>query len=75
MADYSDKYSLSFETFASAINHQTEYFCSVSPDIEKYFGSFGNFFNTKMIKGCYNFNPPFQEDIINDGIKNIITFR
>lgn len=72
MVDYTNKYSLSFETFASAINHQTEYFCSVYPDIEKYFGSLGNFFNAKMIRGCYNFNPPFQEDIINDGIKKIL---
>ena len=73
MDTFCKDYGLSFESFASAINHQTDHFCSVYPDLEKYFGSIGNFFNTKMIKGCYNFNPPFQEDIINDGINKILS--
>tara|TARA_B110000908_G_C10265933_1_gene463922 strand:- start:579 stop:1730 length:1152 start_codon:yes stop_codon:yes gene_type:complete len=68
---FKDKYNLSFESFASSINFISDYFCSVYPDLEKYFGSFGNFFSVKFIKGCFNFNPPFQEDIINIGIKKI----
>ena len=30
------------------------------------------FFEVEFIKGCYNFNPPFQEDIINLGIEKIL---
>ena len=28
-------------------------------DVEKYFGSIGNFFNIKPISGVYSFNPPY----------------
>ena len=60
-----------FESFASAINYNSKYFCSLYPDLESLFGSFGNFFEVDFIKGCFNFNPPFQEDIINLGIEKI----
>ena len=71
MTQMKDKHNLCFESFASAINFNSQYFCSVYPDLERYFGSFGNFFSVNFIKGCFNFNPPFQEDIINLGIKKI----
>ena len=38
-------YKLNFECFASAINTSQKNFCSIFYDIEKYFGSCGNFFN------------------------------
>jgi hypothetical protein len=61
-------FNLSIECFASAINSESLYFCSLYYDIEKYFGSVGNFFNFKPIKGTYSFNPPYQYDIISNGI-------
>lgn len=73
MNKFSKNYDLAFESFASAINAKSEYFCSIYYDLEKYFGSFGNFFDCNFIEGCYNFNPPFQEDIINLGIEKIIS--
>ena len=64
-------FNMNMETFGSAINSSSKYFCSLYPDIENYFGSFGNFFDVKFIEGFYNFNPPFQEDIIELGVNKI----
>ena len=69
---FQNEYNMNFESFASAINFNSEHFCSLYPDLESIFGSFGNFFETDFIKGCFNFNPPFQEDIINLGIEKIM---
>ena len=65
-------FNLKFETFGSAINTNTKNFCSLYYDVEKYFGSVGSFFNTNFLEGCYSFNPPYQKDIIDDGIKKIL---
>ena len=72
MNQFKNKFNMTFESFASAINYNSKYFCSIYPDLESLFGSFGNFFEVEFIKGCYNFNPPFQEDIINLGIEKIL---
>lgn len=66
-------FNLKFETFGSAINTNTKNFCSLYYDIEKYFGSMGNFFNTNFLEGCFSFNPPYQKDIIDKGIRKILT--
>jgi hypothetical protein len=65
-------FNLSIECFASAINSSLDNFCSIYYDVEKYFGSIGNFFNIKPISGVYSFNPPYQYDIISNGIIKII---
>lgn len=65
-------FNLKFETFGSAINTNTNNFCSIYYDVEKYFGSVGSFFNTNFLEGCYSFNPPYQKDIIDNGIKKIL---
>jgi hypothetical protein len=66
-------YNLSCESFASAINGSLDTYCSLYYDIEKYFGSIGSFFNIVPIKGVYSFNPPYQFDIINNGVHKIIS--
>ena len=65
-------FNLSVECFASAINSSLDYFCSIYYDVEKYFGSIGNFFNIDPIRGVYSFNPPYQYDVISNGILKII---
>jgi hypothetical protein len=65
-------FNLSVECFASAINTSLNYFCSIYYDVEKYFGSIGNFFNIEPIRGVYSFNPPYQYDVISNGIIKII---
>jgi hypothetical protein len=67
-----EDFGLSVECFASAINSSSDYFCSLYYDVEKYFGSIGNFFNIIPIKGTYSFNPPYQYDVITNGIKKIL---
>ena len=67
-------YKLSFECFASAINSTMPNYCSIYYDVEKYFGSIGSFFNMIPTKGTYSFNPPYQHDIINNGIEKIIKY-
>jgi hypothetical protein len=59
-----EDYNLNYECFASAINCTFNHYCSVYYDIEKYFGSFGSFFNLTPIKGTFGLNPPYQKEII-----------
>lgn len=67
-------FNLDFECFGSAINSNFSQFNSLYYDIEKYFGSRGNFFNFFPINGTYSFNPPYQLDIINDSIERLMFF-
>jgi hypothetical protein len=64
MKQMNEDYNLNYECFASAINCTFSHFCSVYYDIEKYFGSFGSFFNLTPIKGTFGLNPPYQKEII-----------
>jgi hypothetical protein len=53
------KYNLCAELFGSAINTSYKY-CSMNYDVEKYFGSLGNFFKYEDYDGhFYTANPPF----------------
>ena len=67
-----NQFNLSVECFASAINSTLNHFCSIYYDVEKYFGSIGNFFNIIPKKGVYSFNPPYQYDVISNGVYKII---
>ena len=64
-------YNLSFECFASSINCTLKNYCSIYYDLEKLFGSHGNFFNKNFIEGVYTFNPPYQKNIIDKGYLKI----
>ena len=67
-----EDFNLSHECFASAINGSLSNYCSIYYDVEKYFGSVGSYFNVILKKGTYSFNPPYQYDIIDNGIKRMI---
>ena len=67
-------FNLSHECFASAINGTLSSYCSIYYDVERYFGSIGSYFNVILQKGTFSFNPPYQYDIINNGIKRMIEF-
>lgn len=64
MSKMNANYNLNFECFASAINSTFNHYCSIYYDIEKYFGSFGSFYNLTPIKGTFGLNPPYQKEII-----------
>jgi hypothetical protein len=72
LARMTTDFNLSCECFASSINSSFDNYCSIYYDVERYFGSIGSFFNITPIQGTYSFNPPYQYDIINDGIEKII---
>jgi phosphorylated CTD-interacting factor 1 len=74
MNKMSEDFNLNFECFASLINNTFNHFCSVYYDLEKYFGSVGSFFNIIPIKGTFGFNPPYQKDVINNGIQKLFVF-
>lgn len=65
-------YKLNIELFASGINHYFDNYCSLFYDIEKYFGSCGSFFNFKPIRGLFGFNPPYENYLMEKGVKKII---
>lgn len=69
-----EDYNLNFECFASSINSTLKNYCSIYYDLEKYFGSKGNFFNIELEMGTYSFNPPYQKEIIDNGINRILNF-
>jgi hypothetical protein len=64
--------NLNFECFASSINSYLPNYCSIYYDVEKYFGSKGSFFNLEPHYGTYSFNPPYQIDVINNGINILL---
>jgi len=55
---------VNFELFGSAINTISQYYCSLFYDVEKYFGSVGNFFDINIEKGIYWCNPPYDDTIM-----------
>ena len=63
---------LSCECFASCLNNYFPLYCSIFYDLEKYFGSIGSFFDILPISGTFEFNPPYQINIIQKGVNNIL---
>jgi hypothetical protein len=61
-----DKLNIRTELFASVINTSSLVFGSIFYDIEKVFGSIGNYFNTNIIKGYYEINPIFDRCLIDN---------
>ena len=61
-------YNLNYECFASSINCTFQNYSSIYYDIERFFGSFGSFFNLTPIKGTFGLNPPYQKGIIENSI-------
>ena len=66
-----DKHGFNCELFSSSFNSNLDYYCSIFSDIEKYVGSYGSFYNFEMIEGCYTFNPPFENKIMEKAVDNI----
>ena len=58
-------FNIKIELFGSPLNTSNNNFGSFFYDIDKYFGSLGNFFNINIKKGYYQVNPPFDKCLIN----------
>jgi len=63
---------VNFELFGSAINTISTNYCSLYYDIEKYFGSNGDFFNINIKSGIYWCNPPYDDTIMNNTVIKLI---
>ena len=72
--DMFKKCGVNFELFGSAINTVSTYYCSLFYDIEKYFGSTGNFFDIKLESGIYWCNPPYDDTIMNNTVNKLINY-
>ena len=66
-------YGVDFELFGSAINVLSNHYCSLFYDIEKYFGSKGNFFDLDIYQGIYWCNPPYDDTIMTNTAKKLIS--
>jgi hypothetical protein len=55
-----ERLNIKIELFGSPLNTSMTNFGSVFYDIEWVFGSIGNYFNTNILKGYYEVNPPFD---------------
>jgi hypothetical protein len=63
---------VNFELFGSAINTISTHYCSLYYDIEKYFGSNGDFFNIQIQSGIYWCNPPYDDTIMKNTVNKLI---
>lgn len=61
------------ELFGSPLNTTAKNFCSPFYDVEKYFGSLGNFFTYQLQSNkTYTFNPPYVEEFMNLAAKRLL---
>jgi len=61
------------ELFGSPFNTCCAEYCSPFPDIEKYFGSLGSFFDIGLLSsGIYFMNPPYDEQFIYDAVIKVL---
>jgi len=58
------EYGVNFELYGSGINVLSDHYCSLFYDIEKYFGSKGNFFDIELKSGIYWCNPPYIDGLM-----------
>ncbi|CAL6015727.1 Phosphorylated_CTD interacting factor PCIF1 [Hexamita inflata] len=67
------KINVAFECFASPLNCYFKTFCSAFAETDQYFNSQGSFFSLKFTRGCFEVNPPFTEEIIQQTVDKLFT--
>lgn len=68
-----NKCGVNFELFGSAINTVSSNYCSLFYDIEKFFGSNGNFFDIHLESGVYWCNPPYDDTIMSNAANKLVS--
>jgi hypothetical protein len=63
---------INFELFGSAINTISDNYCSLFYDIEKFFGSNGDFFDFEIKSGIYWCNPPYDDTIMTKTVYKLL---
>jgi len=59
-----DAFGVSCELFASPLNCRWPQYCSRYADVDRAFGSLGDYANFRPAVGSYEVNPPFDEDVV-----------
>lgn len=67
-----DTLNIKIELFGSPLNTSSYTFGSLFYDIDNVFGSIGNYFKTKLLKGNYEINPVFDKCLIDDIINKCL---
>lgn len=67
-----EEFDINFETFAASFAASSNYICSLFYDIEKYFGSYGNFFDIIPERGFYQVNPPLDSLITVMAVERVL---
>ena len=73
--EYYDKYknhNIEVELFGSLFNAYHKYYFGLFGDIEENFGCLGNIFESKLKKGFFVGNPPFNKFTVNNFYKKIL---
>ena len=65
-------FNIKIELFGSPLNTSNNNFGSFFYDIDKYFGSLGDFFKINIQRGYYEINPPFDKCLINNIFEKIL---
>lgn len=65
-------FGIDFECFASGFGSSTRHICSLFYDIERYFGSYGNFFDMIPEKGFYQCSPPLDSLITTQAMEYVL---
>ena len=60
MRALAENFGVEFECFASPLNQHFERFCSLFPDVDRWWGSKGSFFDWEPVSGSFEVNPPFD---------------
>jgi len=66
------KIELCFECFASPFNCHFSRYCSIFEDTDSWFGSVGSFFELSVVEGSFGWNPPFCEEIMEQGVLHLL---
>lgn len=70
--DALEEFNINFETFAASFAASSNHICSLFYDIEKYFGSYGNFFDLVPQRGFYQVNPPLDSLITVMAVERVL---
>lgn len=65
------EFGVTAECFASPLNCHYAHFCSAFEDTDAPFGSLGSFFEFLPIQGCFEANPPFTIEVMDEMVTHM----
>lgn len=65
-------FGVSWECFASPLNAHWPNYCSAFYDVDAAFGSVGSFFDFYPTEGCFQANPPFEPQLVDETVRHML---